>query len=74
MVSSLSAGGHTQGLPDAVRKSSGNSTRGRARVPSDVQTDVMIHEAPPLLNARMSRCHKTLKQTADSMQGLGLGR
>ena len=43
-------------------------------MPSDVQTDVMMHETPPLLNARMSRRHKTLKQTADSMQGLGLGR
>ena len=74
MVSSLSAGGHPQGLPDAVRKSSGKATRGTACVPSDVQTDVMVHETSPLLQARMSRRHKTLKQTADSMQGLGLGR
>ena len=74
MVSSLSAWGHPQGLTDAVRKSSGKFTRGTASVPSDVQTDVMMHEAPPLLNARMSRRRKALKQTADSMQGPGLGR
>ena len=74
MVSSLSARGHPQGLAAAVRKSSGKFTRGTASVPSDVHTDVMMHEAPPLFNARMSRRRKTMKQTADSMQGFGLGR
>ena len=43
-------------------------------MPNDVQTDVMMHEAPPFFNARMSRHRKALKQTADSIQGLGLGR
>ena len=43
-------------------------------MPNDVQTDVMMHEAPPLFNARMGRRRKALKQTAGLMQGLGLGR
>ena len=74
VASSLSARGHPQGLAAAVRKSSGKFTRGTASVPSDVHTDVMMHEAPPLCNTRMSRRRKTMKQTADSMQGLGLER
>ena len=43
-------------------------------MPSDVQTDVMMHGTPPNSNTRMLRRCKALKQTADSMQGLGLGR
>ena len=59
---SLPARGHPQGLAATVRKSSGKPTRGAASVPNVVQTDVMMHEAPPLFTARMSRRRKALKQ------------
>ena len=74
MVSFQSARPPPQSLADGVRKSSGKPTRGTASVPSDVHTDVMLHETPPFSNTRMIRCRKTLKQAEDSMQGLGLGR
>ena len=50
MVSFQSAGGPPQSLADGVRKSSGKPTRGTASVPSDVQTDIMLHETPSLSN------------------------
>ena len=68
-----SAVGPPQGLADDARKSSRKPTRGTASVPSNVQTDVMLHETPPL-STRTIRRRKALKQTADSMHGLGLGR
>ena len=74
VASALPARGHPQGLAAAARKSSGKITRDTTSAPSDVHTDVMMHEAPPLCNTRMSRRRKTMKQTADSMQGLGLER
>ena len=66
--------GPPQGLADDARKSSRKPARGTASVPSDVQTDVMLHETPPLSNARTIRRRKALKQTAGSLHGLGLGR
>ena len=75
MLNLQSARGSPQGLADGVRQLSGRPTRGTsstASVPSDVQTDIMLHETLPLSNTRMIRRRKALKQTADSMQGLGL--
>ena len=64
--------GSTHGLAYSTRNFVEEHTTGIAYSPNDAKSDIMPHEVPPPLTRRAFRHTKALKQTSESLQGLGL--